>query len=131
MWTFRYVIIVIRKAVSVMNSINKCKVTRRTFIKIGGAITAAAICGCGFELKNLYTIDDDINPDPNVGEAGVQVIRTAGMMCNAGWGLVIKSINGGKILAAISVRVKVKAGKPDSSKRAYENLMTEDSNYAY
>src|SRR3989339_98141 len=98
MWTFRYVIIVIRKAVSVMNSINKCKVTRRTFIKIGGAITAAAICGCGFELKNLYTIDDDINPDPNVGDAGVQVIRTACMMCNAGCGLQIKVKDGAALM---------------------------------
>src|SRR3990167_9341494 len=97
MWTFRYVIIVIRKAVSVMNSINKCKVTRRTFIKIGGAITAAAICGCGFELKNLYTIDD-INPDPNVGDAGVQVIRTACMMCNAGCGLQIKVKDGAALM---------------------------------
>ncbi|HHT9116141.1 MAG: molybdopterin-dependent oxidoreductase [Planctomycetes bacterium] len=77
-----------------MNSTNKFKVTRRTFIKIGGAITAAAICGCGFELKNLYTIDDDINPDPNVGDAGVQVIRTACMMCNAGCGLQIKVKDG-------------------------------------
>ena len=81
-----------------MNSINKCKVTRRTFIKIGGAITAAAICGCGFELKNLYTIDDDINPDPNVGDAGVQVIRTACMMCNAGCGLQIKVKDGAALM---------------------------------
>ena len=80
-----------------MNSINKCKVTRRTFIKIGGAITAAAICGCGFELKNLYTIDD-INPDPNVGDAGVQVIRTACMMCNAGCGLQIKVKDGAALM---------------------------------
>jgi len=81
-----------------MNSINKFKVTRRTFIKIGGAITAAAICGCGFELKNLYTIDDDINPDPNVGDAGVQVIRTACMMCNAGCGLQIKVKDGAALM---------------------------------
>ena len=80
-----------------MNSINKFKVTRRTFIKIGGAITAAAICGCGFELKNLYTIDD-INPDPNVGDAGVQVIRTACMMCNAGCGLQIKVKDGAALM---------------------------------
>ena len=76
------------------SSNNKFKVTRRTFIRIGGAITAAAICGCGFELRNLYTIDDDINPDPNVGDAGVQVIRTACMMCNAGCGLQIKVKDG-------------------------------------
>ena len=68
------------------NPENKFKVTRRTFIMIGGAITAAAICSCGFELRNLYTLDDDINPDPNAGDTGVQVIRTACMMCNAGCG---------------------------------------------
>ena len=76
------------------NPENKFKVTRRTFIMIGGAITAAALCGCGFELRNLYTIDDDINPDPNGGDAGVQVIRTACMMCNAGCGLQIKVKDG-------------------------------------
>ena len=76
------------------SSNNKFKVTRRTFIMIGSAITAAAICGCGFELRNLYTIDDDINPDPNAGDTGVQVIRTACMMCNAGCGLQVKVKDG-------------------------------------
>lgn len=81
------------------NSPNKkFKVTRRTFIKIGGAITAAAICGCGFELRNLYTIDDDINPDPNVGDTGVKVIRTACMMCNAGCGMQIKVKDGAALM---------------------------------
>src|SRR3990172_2990598 len=112
---FRYVIIAIQKAVSVRNSINKFKeagfmniktlskqkdrnpenkfkVTRRTFIKIGGAVAAAAICG--FELRNLYAVDDDINPDPNAGDTGVQVIRTACMMCNAGCGLQVKVKDG-------------------------------------
>lgn len=80
------------------NPENKFKVTRRTFIKIGGAITAAAICGCGFELRNLYTIDDDINPDPNVGDTGVKVIRTACMMCNAGCGMQIKVKDGAALM---------------------------------
>ncbi|MEP9410600.1 MAG: molybdopterin-dependent oxidoreductase [Candidatus Brocadia sp.] len=68
---------------------NKFKVTRRTFLKAGGAVAASAICG--FELKRLYAIDDDINPDPNVGDTGIKVIRTACMMCNAGCGIQVKA----------------------------------------
>ncbi|MFN3531149.1 MAG: molybdopterin-dependent oxidoreductase [Candidatus Brocadia sp.] len=71
---------------------NKFKVTRRTFLKIGSAVAAAAVCG--FELKRLYAIDDDLNPDPNVGDAGVKVIRTACMMCNAGCGIQVKVKDG-------------------------------------
>ena len=78
------------------NPENKFKVTRRTFIKIGGAVAAAAICG--FELRNLYAVDDDINPDPNAGDIGVKVIRTACMMCNAGCGLQVKVKDGAALM---------------------------------
>lgn len=76
---------------------NKFKVTRRTFLKVGSVVAASAICG--FELKRLYAIDDDINPDPNVGDTGVKVIRTACMMCNAGCGMQVKVKDGGPRLS--------------------------------
>ena len=45
-------------------------------------------------MRNLYVVDDDINPDPNAGDTGVKVIRTACMMCNAGCGLQVKVKDG-------------------------------------
>ncbi|MEK6559480.1 MAG: hypothetical protein AABZ43_04985, partial [Planctomycetota bacterium] len=113
---FPYVIIAILKVMLVRNSINsfykdglmdiktsieqtkeksfdnKFKVTRRTFLKVGSAVAAAAICG--FELKRLYAVDDDLDPDPDVGDTGVEVIRTACMMCNAGCGMQVKVKDG-------------------------------------
>ena len=113
---FPYVIIAILKVILVRNSINsfdkdglmdiktsieqtkeksfdnKFKVTRRLFLKVSSAVAAAAICG--FELKRLYAVDNDLDPDPDVGDTGVEVIRTACMMCNAGCGMQVKVKDG-------------------------------------
>ncbi|OGL40397.1 MAG: hypothetical protein A3C43_05580 [Candidatus Schekmanbacteria bacterium RIFCSPHIGHO2_02_FULL_38_11] len=66
---------------------NKAKVSRRTFLKVSSVVAGTTAALSGFELKNLYALND---PDPNVGDTGVKVIRTACMMCNAGCGIQVK-----------------------------------------